>query len=262
MPETALSHSAYTVQLPVFEGPLDLLLHLIERAELDITRVALAQVTDQFLGYLAAMQERHMDEVVSFLVIAARLLQIKSEALLPRPPQREAGEEDPGEELARQLRLYKAFKKSAEFLQQRESLGLRSYLRLAPPPRVRRRWSSRVPHWLSRSTSWSAHPWSRFVNRSGALPMPFAARARRPSTGSFAVFKLAWRSSSLSWPCWSWSNDAKLSRANSSCSARLNWCPPKHGTTTRISTLSLASSRSLGAASSLSRPSWSSHAFR
>jgi segregation and condensation protein A len=49
MPETALNHPSYTVQLPVFEGPLDLLLHLIERAELDITRVALAQVTDQFL---------------------------------------------------------------------------------------------------------------------------------------------------------------------------------------------------------------------
>jgi segregation and condensation protein A len=136
MPETVLSHPSYTVQLPVFEGPLDLLLHLIERAELDITRVALAQVTDQFLVYLAAMQERHLDEVVGFLVIAARLLQIKSEALLPRPPQRDVGEEDPGEELARQLRLYRAFKRSAEFLHSREQLGLRSYVRLAPPPRV------------------------------------------------------------------------------------------------------------------------------
>jgi len=136
MPETALSHPSYTVQLPVFEGPLDLLLHLIERAELDITRVALAQVTDQFLSYLATMQERHLEEVVGFLVIAARLLQIKSEALLPRPPQREVGEEDPGEELARQLRLYRAFKRSAEYLHYREQLGLRTYVRLAPPPRV------------------------------------------------------------------------------------------------------------------------------
>jgi segregation and condensation protein A len=136
MPETILSHPSYTVQLPVFEGPLDLLLHLIERAELDITRVALAQVTDQFLGYLASMQERRLEEVVGFLVIAARLLQIKSEALLPRPPQREVGEEDPGEELARLLRLYRAFKRSAEFLHYREQLGLRSYVRLAPPPRV------------------------------------------------------------------------------------------------------------------------------
>src|SRR3990172_774466 len=98
MPETILSHPSYTVQLPVFEGPLDLLLHLIERAELDITRVALAQVTDQFLGYLASMQERHLEEVVGFLVIAARLLQIKSEALLTRPPQCEV--------VARQFELF------------------------------------------------------------------------------------------------------------------------------------------------------------
>lgn len=136
MPEILLSRPSYAVQLPVFEGPLDLLLHLIERAELDITRVALAQVTDQFLSYLAAMQERNLEEVVGFLVVAARLLQIKSEALLPRPPQREMGEEDPGEELARQLRLYRAFKRSAEFLHRRVQLGLRSYVRLAPPPRV------------------------------------------------------------------------------------------------------------------------------
>lgn len=127
---------AYTVQLPVFEGPLDLLLHLIERAELDITRVALAQVTDQFLGYLRAMQERRMDLAADFVVVAARLLQIKSEALLPRPPEREAGEEDPGDALARQLRLYKLFKEVSWLLHQREEAGLRSFLRLAPPPKV------------------------------------------------------------------------------------------------------------------------------
>jgi segregation and condensation protein A len=127
---------AYTVQLPVFEGPLDLLLHLIERAELDITRVALAQVTDQFLGYLRTMQERRMDLAASFVVVAARLLQIKSEALLPRPPEREAGEEDPGDALARQLRLYKMFKDVALLLHHREESGLRTFVRLAPPPKV------------------------------------------------------------------------------------------------------------------------------
>jgi segregation and condensation protein A len=127
---------AYTVQLPVFEGPLDLLLHLIERAELDITRVALAQVTDQFLGYLRTMQERRMDLAAAFVVVAARLLQIKSEALLPRPPEREAGEEDPGDALARQLRLYKQFKEVGLLLHRREEAGLRTFLRLAPPPKI------------------------------------------------------------------------------------------------------------------------------
>jgi segregation and condensation protein A len=135
-PSYSMQAPAYTVQLPVFEGPLDLLLHLIERAELDITRVALAQVTDQFLGYLRAMQERRMDLAADFVVVAARLLQIKSEALLPRPPEREAGEEDPGDALARQLRLYKLFKEVSWLLHQREEAGLRSFLRLAPPPKV------------------------------------------------------------------------------------------------------------------------------
>ena len=128
--------TAYTVQLPVFEGPLDLLLHLIERAELDITRVALAEVTDQFLAALHTMRERRMDLAASFIVIASRLLQIKSEALLPRPPEREVGEEDPGEALARQLRLYKQFKDVALLLHKREEDGLRTFLRLAPPPKV------------------------------------------------------------------------------------------------------------------------------
>lgn len=128
--------STLTVQLPVFEGPLDLLLHLIERAELDITRVALAQVTDQFLAVLHTMEEQRMDLAASFIVVASRLLQIKSEALLPRPPEREAGEEDPGEALARQLRLYKQFKDVARLLHQRDADGLHTYLRMAPPPKV------------------------------------------------------------------------------------------------------------------------------
>jgi len=69
-------------------------------------------------------------------VIAAKLLQIKSEALLPRPPQREPGEEDPGEALARQLIIYKRFREIAGILGKREEAGLRTYLRVAPPPKL------------------------------------------------------------------------------------------------------------------------------
>ena len=128
--------SSYTVEIPVFEGPLDLLLHLIERAELDITKVAIAQVTDQYLAYLKSLQNQSPDDVSGFLVLAARLIQIKSEALLPRPPVREEGEEDPGEALARQLQLYKKFKDLAKWIGKREAQGLRTYIRLAPPPKV------------------------------------------------------------------------------------------------------------------------------
>lgn len=127
--------TTYTVRLPVYEGPLDLLLELIERAELDITKIALAQVTDQYLSHLRRMTERDLGDLASFLVVAARLLQIKSEALLPRPPEREVGEEDPGDALARQLILYRQFKQAAAGLSARLEAGLHTYARLAPPPR-------------------------------------------------------------------------------------------------------------------------------
>jgi len=137
----ASRHSGgYVINTPVYEGPLDLLLRLIERAELDITAIALATVTDQYLVYMRALQENaHADEISAFLVIAARLIQIKSEALLPRPPTREAGEEDPAEALAQQLRIYKRFKEIANLLETRQMQGLHTYLRLAPPPKVEAR---------------------------------------------------------------------------------------------------------------------------
>ncbi len=128
--------SNYTIATPVYAGPLDLLLQLIERAELDITKLSLAMVTDQYLQYIHNLPEMAADEVSAFLVIAARLVQIKSEALLPRPPQREAGEEDPGEALARQLIIYKRYREIAGILSQREEAGLRTYLRVAPPPKL------------------------------------------------------------------------------------------------------------------------------
>jgi segregation and condensation protein A len=127
---------AYLVTTPVYEGPLDLLLQLIERAELDITKLALAQVTDQYLEHLKNLPERAAEEVSAFLVIAAKLLQIKSEALLPRPVVREQGEEDPGEALAIQLIAYKKYRAIADLLGQREAAGLSMYLRLAAPPKV------------------------------------------------------------------------------------------------------------------------------
>ncbi|HVN54203.1 MAG TPA: segregation/condensation protein A [Anaerolineaceae bacterium] len=126
----------YRIDTEVYQGPLDLLLHLIEKAELDITRLALAQVTDQYLDYLNNIEDRDAAEVSAFLVIAAKLLQIKSEALLPRPPVRVPGEEDPGEALAQQLIAYKRFKKVAEWLLKRETSSLRTYLHLATPPKI------------------------------------------------------------------------------------------------------------------------------
>lgn len=129
-----LSSPVYTIQLPIYEGPLDLLLNLIEHAELDITKISLAEVTDQYLAHIKQIQNRQLEDLASFLVMAARLIQIKSEVLLPRPPLREPGEEDPGDALARQLVAYKKYKQVAVLLSEREEANLRSYIRLAPPP--------------------------------------------------------------------------------------------------------------------------------
>ena len=126
----------YTVHTPVYDGPLDLLLNLIERAELDITSVSLAMVTDQYIAYINSLEQVNADEISAFLVIAAKLLQIKSEALLPRPPIRDHGEEDAGQALVDQLKLYKRYKEIGSWMFVRQQNKLRTYLRIAPPPKV------------------------------------------------------------------------------------------------------------------------------
>ena len=124
------------VSLSVFEGPLDLLLQLIEQQRLDITAIALAQVADQYLGLVRAAEDPDADTLAEFLVIGARLLLIKTRALLPRPPVVEGavGEEDVGDHLARQLREYSQFKQAAAALRGRESAGLRTHTRVGSPP--------------------------------------------------------------------------------------------------------------------------------
>ena len=132
---SAFQSDQYQISTPVYEGPLDLLLDLIEKAELDITSLALATVTDQYLDYMKQLQEQDPAEVSIFLVIAARLLQIKSAVLLPHPSlsQSNSSEEDPGEALAQQLRDYKRYKELSFFLKNRLDEGLHSFLRLNVP---------------------------------------------------------------------------------------------------------------------------------
>ncbi len=129
----------YRIETELYQGPLDLLLELIERAELDITKLALAKVTDQYLSYMENLENENPNEVSSFLVIASKLLQIKSQALLPKQSLGLPGdedEEDLGEALAQQLILYKKFKDISKWLSEREHEGLRTYLRVAPPPKL------------------------------------------------------------------------------------------------------------------------------
>ncbi len=125
----------YAVTLPSFSGPLDLLLRLIEREELDITTIALAQVADQFLAHVRSLDEPEPRALAEFVSMAARLLLIKSRALLPRPAaeDRPAPSEDgDAEALARQLREYKRYKQVAAVLRAWQEEGRRTFLRLAP----------------------------------------------------------------------------------------------------------------------------------
>ena len=126
----------YTVQIEGFEGPLDLLLRLIEREELDITTLALARVADAYLAHVRAIEAPDPASLSAFLVIAARLLLLKSRALLPRPEAAasEPGQFDDAERLVQQLREYQRYKQVAGMLRQWEAQGRRSYTRLAPPP--------------------------------------------------------------------------------------------------------------------------------
>ena len=129
----------FEVHTPVFEGPLALLLHLIEKNELDITKIALAQVTDAFLTYVDAMRDTmDITVVAEFLSVAARLIWIKSRALLPKPPasaKEQLNEQDVGDELVRQLRAYRQYKQSAAWLLERDRHELRSYIHVGHPPR-------------------------------------------------------------------------------------------------------------------------------
>src|SRR5947209_17698513 len=112
----------YKVKLDVFEGPLDLLLYLITRDEIDIYDISLERITRQYLEYLQAFKELNIDVAGQLVVMASNLIYLKSRSLLPldqQPPEEDADEDDPRWELIRQLIGYKKFKEAATELQQR-----------------------------------------------------------------------------------------------------------------------------------------------
>ncbi|HET9999688.1 MAG TPA: ScpA family protein [Ktedonobacteraceae bacterium] len=126
----------YVVRLPVFEGPLDLLLHLIEKRQMEITTISLLAVTDQYLDYLRRWQDEQMPlaNMAAFISIASRLLYIKSQSLLPHASKEElAGEMESAAVMAEELRAhlleYKLAKEIARYLRQREEAGLQTHAR-------------------------------------------------------------------------------------------------------------------------------------
>src|SRR5918995_780218 len=126
---------AYPVRLQNFEGPLDLLLHLIKKHELSIYDIPIALITQQYIDYIDLMQELDLDVAGEFLVMAATLIHIKSRMLLPRPdPAQEDPGEDPREALVRRLLEHQKFKAAAELLHERETVRSAQFMR--PDARV------------------------------------------------------------------------------------------------------------------------------
>ncbi|MFN5932760.1 MAG: segregation and condensation protein A, partial [Roseiflexaceae bacterium] len=123
----------YTIRVAHYEGPLDLLLQLIEKAELDITSIALAQVADQYLHHVRQMQVPDAGQMSAFIVLASRLLVLKSRALLPQSPQ-PTDETDDSIDLVTQLKLYQYYKQGAEWVRQRDAMGWQSFARAATLP--------------------------------------------------------------------------------------------------------------------------------
>lgn len=130
---------SYQVKVEGFEGPLDLLLHLINRYEIDIYDIPVSQITDQYMHYIHTMQVLELDLASEYLVMAATLLAIKSQMLLPNTAvvddfEESEMEEDPREDLMRRLIEYRKYKQAAEDLKDKELDANRIYTR--PPLRT------------------------------------------------------------------------------------------------------------------------------
>ena len=125
-------------KLEKFEGPLDLLLHLIEKNKVNIYDIPIAEITDQYMEYVRQMDEENLDVVSEFLVMAATLLEIKAKMLLPAEVDEEGEEIDPRADLVERLLEYKLYKCMAEQLKGRQGEAERSLYREADIPKDRK----------------------------------------------------------------------------------------------------------------------------
>ncbi len=138
----------YQINLRVFAGPMDLLLHLIKTHNVDICDIPIAMVTEQYLAYLGAMQELNLDLASEYLLMASELAYIKSRMMLPYDPLDEAVEQaeedgDPRADLVRRLLDYQKYKEAARRLAERPMLGEDLFARDALPDEIREQWATR-----------------------------------------------------------------------------------------------------------------------
>ena len=172
----------FRIELPNFEGPLDLLLYLVQKHELNVLDLPISFVTEKYLAYISVIQSLNLDIAVEYLVMAATLAHIKSKMLLPKPPEDQDDdpeeELDPRAELIRRLLEYQKYKQVAEELGARGVAGRDVFKRrLVSPLRVSRRWRP----WACSSSS----------TRSRRLPSACRARCRSRWTPNASPFKSA-----------------------------------------------------------------------
>lgn len=136
IPSRGLLPEAWRIDLPAFEGPLDLLLHLVKVNEVEITEIPVARVCDQFHEYLALMEELNLDVAAEYVYEAALLIHLKSRMLLPRKKDEHGREveEDPREELVQRLMEYRRLKEAAQSLAELDSVRRGVWVRDAPRP--------------------------------------------------------------------------------------------------------------------------------
>lgn len=129
----------FRVDLAIFRGPLDLLLHLVRKHEVEIVDIPIAAITDQYLEYLSVLEQLNVDAVGDFLALAATLIEIKSQQVLPRADEVQDELEDPRQELVRRLLEYKKYRDAASILEERSRQWQQQFARLsgdvAPPAR-------------------------------------------------------------------------------------------------------------------------------
>ena len=129
---------ALEVFLEAFEGPLDLLLYLIRRQNLDILEINVASITEQYMQYVELMDAMKFELAAEYLLMAAMLAEIKSRMLLPRSTETEEDEEDPRAQLIRRLQEYERFKKAAEEIEEMPRLERDTWVASAQPPEIQR----------------------------------------------------------------------------------------------------------------------------
>lgn len=135
--ESALTR-ACTIKIDNFEGPFDLLFHLIEKNKVNIYDIPINEITDQYMDYLYSMQELDLEVASEFLVMASTLLHIKSRMLLPDPKEKQEEEVDPREELVTRLVEYRKYKDFSKVLKERESEWQRIYYKLPEVVEIKR----------------------------------------------------------------------------------------------------------------------------